>query len=211
MGAHSLTGLAIRVFVTLFVIVDPIGLTPIFMALAGDRDPEQQRHLARRTVLVAGGVMLTFALVGGPLLHHFGISLDAFRIAGGILLFRIAAAMVFATLQRETAEEKAEAMTRRDISVFPMAIPMMAGPGALASVMILAGEAEPVRFGVLIVLTGIAAIAALSYLAFRAAGPLGRVLGQTGVNVITRVLGVVLAALAVQYVADGVRGLLPRL
>ncbi len=196
---------------TLFVIVDPIGLTPIFMALAGDRDQAEQRHLARRTVLVAGGVMLCFALVGGPLLHHFGISLDAFRIAGGILLFRIAAAMVFATHQRETEEEKAESLTRRDISVFPMAIPMMAGPGALASVMILAGEAEPRRFGTLIVLAGVAVVAALSYLALRLAGPLGRVLGRTGVNVITRVLGVVLAALAVQYVADGVRALLPRL
>ncbi len=204
-----MTALALRTFLTMFVIVDPVGLAPVFLGLTADRTAAERRRLALRAVAVAGGILLAFALGGAWLLGHLGISLDAFRAAGGLLLFRIAVDMVFAQHERETPEEAAEARARRDISVFPLAIPLIAGPGALASVMILAGEArgDALGLGVVLGMTGV--VLALAFLGLRLAEPVGRLLGQTGVNVVTRVLGVLLAALAVQYVADGVRGLLP--
>lgn len=200
--------LAFKAFLTLVVVIDPIGVVPFFVGVAGRRPPEELRAIARRAVLVAGGVVASFALGGAWLLGTLGISMDAFRIAGGVLLFRIAVGMVLAARERETEEEEAEARERPDISVFPLAIPMIAGPGALASVMILAGEAhgEPLRLGVVLAMAAI--VLGLCYAALRLAAQLGRLLGQTGVNVVTRVLGILLAALAVQYVADGVRGLL---
>jgi len=149
-----------------------------------------------------------FAVAGAWLLEHLGISFGAFRVAGGVLLFRIAIGMVFAQHERETPEEQAESRTRADITVFPLAIPMIAGPGTLASVMILAGQAHTIPFGLVLVLSTAAVVLGFCYGALRLAGPLGRLLGQTGVNVVTRVLGVLLAALAVQYVADGCRSLL---
>lgn len=203
-----MTALAVRAFLTLVVVVDPVGLAPVFLALAGDRAEAERLRIARRAVMVAGGVLLAFAVGGAWLLATLGISLDAFRVAGGILLFRIAVDMVFAHHERETKEEEQEARARRDISVFPLAIPLTAGPGALASVVILAGESRAVEHGEAIVLGTAAVVLAMSYAAFRLASPLARVLGQTGVNVVTRVLGILLAALAVQYVADGGRGLL---
>jgi multiple antibiotic resistance protein len=203
-----LAALALKSFLTLLVVIDPVGLVPVFLALGGERPRSEQRRLARRAVLVAGGVLLFFAVGGAWLLSRLGISLDAFRVAGGLLLFRIAVDMVFAQRERETKEEEAESRTRADISVFPLAIPMISGPGALASVMILAGEGSARRFGFLVVIGMALLVVALCYAALRLAAPLGRALGQTGVNVVTRVLGVILAALAVQYVADGVRGFL---
>lgn len=203
-----MSALALRTFLTMLVIIDPVGLAPVFLGLTGDRTLAERRRLARRAVTVAGAILLAFALGGAWLLGHLGISLDAFRAAGGLLLFRIAVDMVFAQHERETPEEEAEARGRRDLSVFPLAIPLIAGPGALASVMILAGEArgDPLALSVVLGTTG--GVLALAFLGLRLAEPVGRLLGQTGVNVVTRVLGVLLAALAVQYVADGVRGLL---
>lgn len=203
-----LTGFAVKTFLTLLVVMDPVGLVPVFVVLAGGREPAEQRRVALKAVLVAGGVLLAFALGGAWLLDRLDISLDAFRVAGGILLFRIAMDMVFAQHERETEEEEEEARARRDISVFPLAIPLIAGPGALASVMILSGEARAHRLGLAIVLAMALVVLVLSYAAFRLSALLARVLGQTGVNVVTRVLGVLLAALAVQYVADGAKGFL---
>jgi multiple antibiotic resistance protein len=203
-----LTTLAIKSFLTLLVVMDPVGLVPVYISLAGGRNIVEQRLVAQRAIAVAGFLLLAFALGGAWLLQRLAISINAFRVAGGILLFRIAVDMVFAQHKRETKEEAAEALERRDISVFPLAIPLIAGPGALASIMILAGEARGHAIGIPIVLATAVVVLALSYLALRLAEPLGRVLGQTGVNVVTRVLGVLLAALAVQYVADGVKGLL---
>jgi len=203
-----MSALAIQSFLTLFVIMDPVGLAPVFVALAGGRPEAERRHIARAAVLVAGGILGAFALGGAWLLGHLGISLGAFRVAGGVLLFKLAVDMVLAQHERETEEEEAEARARTDISVFPLAIPLIAGPGALASVMILAGESGRVPNGLVIVLGTTAAVLAMCYAALRMAAGLARLLGQTGVNVVTRVLGVLLAALAVQYVADGVRALL---
>jgi len=200
--------LFLKSFLTLFVVMDPVGLVPVFLALAGDRPPKKQAQIAARAVLVAGGLLVAFFFFGRGLLAHLGISLEALRIAGGILLFRIATEMVFAHHERETEEEKDEALVRADISVFPLAIPLIAGPGALASVLILGGEARMVVGGWAVVLFSAFLVLLLAYLFLRAASGIRRALGRTGVNVVTRVLGLLLAALAVQYVADGVKGLL---
>ena len=203
-----MAGLALKSFLTLFVVMDPVGLAPVFLALAGGRGAADRRRIAKRAILVAGGLLAAFGAGGSWLLQRLEISMDAFRVAGGILLFLIAVDMVLAQHERETKEEEEESRSRSDISVFPLAIPMIAGPGTLASLMILVTEARPYRLGLALVLATAAVVLALSYVALRLAGSLARLLGQTGVNVVTRVLGVLLAALAVQYVADGARGLL---
>jgi multiple antibiotic resistance protein len=199
--------LALHAFLTLFVVVDPVGIAPIFLGLAARRSEAERRSIARRAVLVAGGILLSFLVAGSWLLRHIGISLEAFRVAGGLLMFAIARDMVFVQLERETKEEEQEARAKDDITVFPLAIPLIAGPGALASVMILAGEARSQPLGFAVVLATTAAVLLLVYLALRASTYLARLLGRTGVNVVTRVLGVLLAALAVEYVASGARAL----
>ena len=203
-----MTAVALKSFLTLLFVIDPVGLVPVFLSLAGSRPEANQRRIARKAVLVSGGLVAAFALAGAWLLRHLAISMDAFRVAGGILLFLIAVDMVLAQHERETEEEAKEARSRQDISVFPLAIPMISGPGTLASVMILAAEARGVDYGLALVLSTAAVVLLMAFLALRLASPIGRLLGQTGVNVVTRVLGVLLAALAVQYVADGVKGLL---
>ncbi len=202
--------LALRAFLTLFVVVDPIGIAPVFLGLAGSRPGAERSRIARQAVGVAGIVLLGFALFGSWLFERLGISMDAFRIAGGVLLFRIAVGMVLAAHERETREEEEEARARDDVSVFPLAIPLIAGPGALASVMILVAQAGSDARRQLLVVAMAALVLLLTWLALRLSAALGRLLHRTGVNVVTRVLGVLLSALAVQYVADGVRGLLAR-
>lgn len=197
----------VRALVTLFVIIDPAGLVPVFVSLAGGRSAEVQTGIARRAVLIAGAVLLSFSVAGGPLLTYLGISVSALQIAGGILLFRIAVDMVFAQFRRETPEEAAEARSKDDISVFPLAIPMIAGPGALASVLILGAEARGDASMFALVLGAAAIVLVVAYLFLRASVRLARLLGHAGINVVTRVLGLILAALAVQYVADGLVGL----
>jgi len=197
----------VRALFTLFVVIDPAGLVPVFVSLTGGRSAQVQAGIARRAVVIAGAVLLSFAIVGGPLLAYLGISVSALRIAGGILLFRIAVDMVFAKFRRETPEEEAEARAKEDISVFPLAIPLITGPGALASVLILAAEAggDPSLFA--LVLGAASIVLLVAYVFLRVSTRLARLLGHTGINVVTRVLGLILAALAVQYVADGLIGL----
>jgi MarC family membrane protein len=198
-----MTTLAVRSFLTMLVVVDPVGLVPMFLVLSGGRGSDERKRVARRAVMTAAGILLAFALGGSWLLTRLGISLGAFQVAGGLLLFWIAVRMVFAEHQRETAEEAAEARNRTDISIFPLAIPIIAGPGSMASILILMGEARTSPQGVIAVLAATGVVLLSCYAALRLSEPLARVLGQTGINVVTRVLGVLLAALAVQYVADG--------
>ncbi|AFZ66775.1 membrane protein, MarC family [Deinococcus peraridilitoris DSM 19664] len=200
--------LTYKTFLTMLVVMDPVGLAPVFLALAGSRPAFERRAIALKAVVVAGIIILLFGLTGRSLLEHLGISLDAFRIAGGVLLFLIALDMVFARQSgsKETPAEEKEAQEREDISVFPIAIPLIAGPGTLASVMILVGDAHGNPALVLAVMLVTFVVLALCYLALRLAGQIGRLVGVTGVNVVTRVLGVLLGALAVQYIADGIRG-----
>ena len=198
-----MTELALRAFLTLFVVVDPVGIAPVFLGLVGERARAEQQRVARKAVSVAGVVLFGFALGGDFVLAKLGISIDAFLVAGGVLLFRIAIGMVLAPPhQRETREEEEEARSRQDVSVFPLAIPLIAGPGAMASLLILVGQAgsDVRKLGVVFAMTAL--VLGLTWLALRLSGLLGRVLRRTGANVVTRVLGVLLAALAVQYVAD---------
>ncbi|RIH84196.1 membrane protein, MarC family [Meiothermus luteus] len=199
---------ALKAFLTFFVLIDPIGLIPLFLALVGTRSYAEQKRIALRATLIAGLLVLSFALVGNAVLHHLGISLAALKVAGGILLFRIALDMVYARLERETTEEHVESQARSDISVFPLAIPLIAGPGTLAAVLILTGTAPGGAWGFVLVLLMAAAVLFITYWALRAALKFASSLGRTGINVITRVLGILLAALAVQYVADGLKTLL---
>jgi multiple antibiotic resistance protein len=199
---------AAQAFLTMFVIIDPPGLAPIFISVAGDRDPETQRRVARKAVLISAVVLAVFATGGTALFEFLGVSLEAFSIAGGILLFKIAVDMVLAQRHRQTAEEEEEAHTKDDVSVFPLAIPLITGPGALATILVLVGQAgrDPERLGLLAAAS--AAVLLLAYASLRLATIVSKFLGQTGINVVTRILGLILAALAVQYVADGVLALI---
>jgi len=202
------TSFLVKAFLTLFVVIDPIGLTPIFISIAGNHSAAEQARIARRAVLVAGAIVLAFTLGGTLLLRYLGISIEAFQVAAGVLLLKIAIDMVFAQRQRETAEEEKEAQLREDISIFPLAIPLIAGPGTLASILILVSEANAYSFGLLIILAIAAVVLWMAYTFLCLSSSLSRVLGQTGINVVTRVLGVLLSALAVQYIANGVVGIL---
>lgn len=197
-------------FLTLLVVMDPIGLAPAFIALAGKRNQLERNFIARKAVLVAGSIILLFLLGGQALISYLGISLEAFRVAGGVLLFLIALDMVFAreSSAKENEDEKKEALERQDISVFPLAIPLIAGPGTLASVMILSSAHRGQVLDLLAMVLVIALVLGLCYLALRLSSQISRLIGRTGVNVVTRVLGVLLAALAVQYVSDGLLGLI---
>jgi multiple antibiotic resistance protein len=198
--------LFISAFVTFFVVIDPPGCAPIFASLTQGAAAAHRRAMAVRSVLVASGILIFFGLLGEDLLRTLGISLDAFRIAGGIMLFLIALEMVFEkrTARRESRAQEVSAHPEiEDISVFPMAIPMIAGPGSIASIMLLMARGEGLN-GSVIVLSALAAILLLTLLALLAAGPLMKLLGHRMEAMITRILGVILAALAAQFVIDGI-------
>ena len=193
-------------FVTFFVIIDPPGCAPIFASLTQNCTPAQRRAMALRSVAIAAGILLFFALFGEDLLRALGISLAAFRIAGGIMLFLIALEMVFEKRQarREKRADEVNATPEiEDVSVFPMAIPMIAGPGSIASIMLLMARSEGLERS-LLVLGALASILLLTLVALLAAGPLMRLLGHKMEAMITRILGVILAALAAQFVIDGI-------
>ncbi|WP_341208629.1 MarC family protein [uncultured Sphingomonas sp.] len=192
-------------FITLFVIIDPPGCAPIFAGLTAGANATHRRAMAIRAVVVAAGILLVFALAGEPLLHALGIELASFRIAGGVMLFLIALEMVFEkrTQRREDRAAKITEEEADDVSIFPMAMPMIAGPGSIATVMLLTARSHGIEQTV-VVMAALAANLLLMLLALLAAGPLMRVLGAKIEAVITRLLGVLLAALAVQFVIDGV-------
>ena len=198
--------LYISSLITFFVVIDPPGCAPIYAGLSAGASPAQRRAMAIRAVGVASGILFVFALFGEALLKGLGISLSSFRIAGGIMLFLIALEMVFErrTQRREDRAAKvAHDPEVEDVSIFPMAMPMIAGPGSIASAMLLMSRNDGwERHGV--VLAAMATILALTLIALLAAGPMMRVLGTKIEAVITRLLGVLLAALAVQFVVDGV-------
>ena len=200
-----MTELFVSALVTFFVIIDPPGCAPIFASLTQGAAPAHRRAMAVRSVLIATGILLFFALLGEDLLRALGVSLSAFKIAGGIMLFLIALEMVFEKRQ-ERRSSRAEDVKRdgevEDISVFPMGIPMIAGPGSIASVMLLTARSEGV-VGTLIVLGALGCILLLTLAALLAAGPLMRLIGEKLEGMITRLLGVILAALADQFVLDG--------
>jgi multiple antibiotic resistance protein len=199
--------LFLSAFITFFVVIDPPGCAPIYASLTKGATAAQRRNMAIRATIVAAGILLVFALFGEQLLGALHIELDSFRIAGGIMLFLIAIDMVFEK-RTERREERAQKIIDtpeiEDVSVFPMAMPMIAGPGSIASVMLLMSQNEGIdRAG--IILAALGAVLILTLLALMAAGPIMRVLGSQAEAVITRLLGVLLGALAAQFVIDGLR------
>ncbi|NBR33990.1 MAG: MarC family protein [Rhodobacteraceae bacterium] len=196
------TPFLITSFVTLFVIVDPIGLTPLFAAMTQDMKIKLQRQIATRAIIVAFFILVAFALFGDAILSFAGISMPAFRIAGGILLFITALDMLFERRTKRREGQKDEEL-RDDPSVFPLAIPLIAGPGSIATVILLAGNTN-VENSLIWTFGVIAAVLSSVFAMFLTAPLIQRALGKTGINVTTRLLGMLLAALAVQFVMDGI-------
>jgi multiple antibiotic resistance protein len=195
-------------FVTLFVVIDPIGMAPLFVALTAGETGARRRGIALRACLIALGLLTLFGLAGEAVLAFVGISMPAFRIAGGILLFLTALDMLFERRTQRRRKNAEGEEDRPDPSVFPLAIPLIAGPGAIASMILLAGQApaDGVALHLLAVHLVMAGVLGLVLAMFLAAGLIERALGATGILVVTRLLGMLLAALSVQFVIDGIAG-----
>jgi multiple antibiotic resistance protein len=200
----------VSALVTLVVVVDPIGLVPSFLGVTEGLPQKARRDVALRAALIAAAILAGSALVGDWLLRELSITLPAFRIAGGLLLFSIASEMVFGVRIERQSKEAEDALEEhvRNIAAFPLAIPLMAGPGAITATLLLAGRSvgDPMRLATLLVV--IAIVLVLCFVAFMLAARIEKLLGATGNTVVSRLLGVMLAALAVQYVIDGVRAAL---
>lgn len=199
---------AITAFVTLFVIIDPIGLVPIFIALTKEADAAHRRRMAFKGTFIGMLILLFFALLGHKFLGLLGVGIPAFRIAGGIMLFILALEMVF-DMRPQRREDKAGKMkadpSNIDISVFPLSVPLISGPGAIASIMLLMGAQKNDLMLQSTVLIVLAVVLLICLTLFLLAGHLSRILGHTFTQVLSRVLGVILGALAVQFILDGIR------
>jgi len=205
------TALFISAFTTLFVIIDPPGCAPIFATLTKGTSRKHQRIMAFKSVGIAAFILIGFAYVGEWLFSKLGISLDALRISGGIMLFIIGLNMVFEK-RTEKREDRADELLEdiedpEDISVFPMGIPMIAGPGTMATLLILMGNTDT-RMGQLAILSALVLTLVITLVTFLIAGPLMKLMGKSFTDVLTRVLGVLLATLASQFILDGVKGAL---
>ena len=196
----------ITAFTTLFIIIDPPGLAPLFLAMTQGRTAKQRRAIGLRACIISFVLMLVFLFAGEAVLGFVGISMPAFRIAGGILLFLTALEMLFQRRQarREENAQEGAADHEDDPSVFPLALPLIVGPGAITTIILLAGQAEGAADFVAIVGV-LTAVLLMVFLSFLASGLIERALGKTGINIVTRVLGMLLAALAIQFILDGVR------
>ena len=197
----------ITAFVTLFVVIDPIGLTPMFVLLTRGQEARARRAIARRACLTAIAILTVFAAFGEAVLGFIGISMAAFKVAGGILLFLTALDMLFDRRRKRREGQADEGQAEDDgddPSVFPLAIPLIAGPGSIATIILLAGQ-RPGWEGLAMVLAVMLAVLAVVLVFFLSSGLLERLLGRTGINVVTRLLGMLLAALSVQFILDGLR------
>jgi multiple antibiotic resistance protein len=201
----------VSTFVTLFVVVDPLGLVPAFLAVTHGISFATRRRIAIRASIIAGAILAGTAVVGDWLLATLGITLPAFRIAGGLLLFAVASEMVFGVRTARQSKEAEEVIEERarNIAAFPLAIPLMAGPGAITATVLLSGQARPSLLLLATLLGVVVVVCALCLCAFLFASRIDRLLGTTGSAVLSRLLGVLLASLAVQFVIDGVRAVLP--
>ncbi|WP_120635223.1 MarC family protein [Ruegeria sp. EL01] len=190
-------------FTTLVVVIDPPAQTPIFVALTQGMDKSMRRAIAVRACLTAAGILAMFAAFGEAVLGFVGISMEAFRVAGGVLLFLTALDMLFErrTKRRENSAEEEE---HPDPSVFPLGIPLIAGPGAIATMILLAGQ-QPGIEGLAVVIGMMLIVVAMVFVTYLTSGAVARLLGKTGLNVLTRLLGMLLAALSVQFILDGLK------
>jgi len=198
----------VKFFVVFFVVVDPISLIPLFAGLTQGASARYKKKMAGKSAAIALAICVLFSLVGARFLDIMGISLSSFRIAGGTLLFLIALDMVFARPSgtRSTSSEQEETKKREDISVFPLAFPFIAGPGALATILLSAGEVGGPSLLFAGLLADVGVVLAVCWVLMLATPRLMKVLGVTGANVVSRLSGVILAALAVQFIVDGIRG-----
>jgi multiple antibiotic resistance protein len=201
---------AVSALLTLFVVVDPIGLAPTFLAVTEGFPRTARVSVAVRASLIAGAILVGAALIGDRLLNTLGISLSAFRIAGGLLLFATASEMVFGVRMRREGEAAEQAIEEhvRNVAAFPLAIPLLAGPGAITAAILLAGRAGEDVVQLTLLIAVVLLVAASCFAVFIFAERISKLLGKTGNIVLSRLLGVLLAALAVQYVVDGVRAVL---
>ena len=197
------TPFLITAFATLFVVIDPPGLVPLFIALTQGMDNDRRRRMAGRACIIATIMLTVFGLFGEQVLGFIGISMSAFRIAGGILLFLTALDMLFERRTKRREDQKSD--PDHDPSVFPLATPLIAGPGAIASMILLVGQSGPGWGGTLAVMGLLWGMIVVTWAFLLASPPLERMLGRTGTIVITRLLGMLLAALSVQFVIDGIK------
>ncbi len=193
--------LAITAFVSLFVIIDPIGLAPLFVAVTKNNTKAERRKIAFRSVLVGLGILAVFGIAGERVLTVIGISMPAFRISGGLLLFLTAIEMLF---EKRTERRENQAEPAPDPSVFPLAMPLIAGPGAMTTMILLTGQHDSLA-GQVMVFGVMVAVLMIVLTMFLLGNMLERLLGQTGINLISRLFGMFLAALSVQFVIDGIR------
>lgn len=196
----------------IFFVVDPMGVIPVFMAMTRGDPPHKRRDMARRASVTAFLVLATFAVAGTLIFKVFGITLGAFKVAGGVLLLLTSIEMLRAQQQRTrmTPEEEQEGTEKEDVAIFPLAIPLLAGPGSIATVTALMGKAGRILFAVPVILS-IAITCAASYAMLVAAERIQRLLGVTGLNVMNRVIGLIIGAIAVQFMFDGLRDAFPGL
>ncbi len=203
---------ALTAFANFFVVIDPIGVVPFFVSLTAGFDRASRRRTALKSVSIAAVILLVFTVLGQPLLHYLGVSLGAFRIASGALLFLLAIDMVVVKesgIRTTTPKEEEEATHRPDVAVFPLAIPLIAGPGAIASTILLQTQNNGDPLAQALTAAVMVGVLVITGILFLAAGPIMMMLGVTGVNVLTRVLGIVLAALAVNNIVEGLRASFP--
>ena len=201
----EIAGLA---FATFFATIGPLDIAALFAALTANQPATHKRAMAIRGTLIGAGILLTFALIGEVLLSRLGISLAALRTAGGILLLLIGIDMVFARYSGGTSttdDEEVEASAKADISVFPLATPLIAGPGAMGAAILLMADQEGDVVGQVIVIGSLLAVILLTFISLLLASQIQKILGVTGMHVVSRVMGVLLTALAVQFVFDGIR------
>lgn len=199
---------ALRAFTTFFATVSPIDVAALFAAITASATAEQRRHMAIKGTLIATAILLLFIFFGKDLLHWIGVSLPALRTAGGILLLLLGIDMVLARhsgMSSTTVAETAEAEAKADISVFPLATPLIAGPGAMSAAVLLGSESEARLLQLTVVVLALLIVMAITLSLLLVAGQLQRFIGVTAQNVITRVVGVLLSAFAVQFIFDGVR------
>jgi len=190
-------------FVALFVIVDPFGLVPFYLTLTARFNQEDRRIVRRQASLVSLGIMLTFGLVGLSILRFLGITLPAFQIAGGLLLVSLGLAELNVKRDRVNQAEQDESLARENISIFPLGTPLIAGPGAISTVVLYASKADSIVDKVLLIIA-ILGVSAIVYLCLAGAPVFYRILGRTGLNLITRLMGILITAVAVQFILNGI-------
>lgn len=202
----------LKFFIGLIAILNPIGVIPIFINLTHQHTSEERRHTAWVTGLSVGVVLLVGLVAGEFILNIFGITIASFRVGGGILILLMAISMMNATMSptRQTSEEAREAVMKESVAVVPLAIPLIAGPGAISTVIVYANRAEGMVHK-LVLGAGVVVVAVLVWFIFRMAQPLSERLGRTGINVVTRIMGLIMAAIGVEFMANGLKVLFPAL